>query len=335
MLRILSLSAVLLAPVAVIAQTPVMINAVPANPVVKQITVPNGPAVPDTAPAEPAHPASYLLWPNGAPGSEAFKNEPEHVGWREEDIVFPIVYNIHDPNITPYFPAKDKATGAAVIIAPGGGHMQLTIGREGYDLGQWLADHGVAAFVLKYRLARDTEGRRPQPYTVMDHALADAQRSIRFVRSHAREWGIDPNRVGFVGFSAGAEVAIDTGLSEGKGNPEATDPIDRLDAHPNFLGIAYGSAPQLRPADWAPPAFFPPSFLLCASNDPSPNVSGPIGVTKIYLALKAARIPVELHIFEEGGHGFGARVWDYSVSNWPTLFRAWMNDRGYLKKASN
>ncbi len=335
MRRILLLSALVCLPLAASAQTPVMINAVPANPVVKQITVPNGPVVPDAPPAEPPHPASYLLWPAGAPGSEAFKNEPEHVGWREEDIVFPIVYNIHDPNITPYLPAKDKATGCAVIIAPGGGHMQLTIGREGYDLGQWLADHGVAAFVLKYRLARDTEGRRPQPYTVMDHALADAQRSIRFVRSHAAEWGIDPNRVGFIGFSAGAEVAIDAGLAEGKGNPEAADPIDRLDGHPNFLGIAYGSAPQLRPADWAPPANFPPSFLLCASNDPSANVSGPIGVTKIYLALKTAKIPVELHIFEEGGHGFGARVWDYSVSTWPSLFRAWMNDRGYLKKASN
>jgi len=89
-----------------------MINAVPADPVVKQITVPNGPAIPDTRPPEPPHPASYLLWPNGAPGSEAFKNVPEHVGWREEDLVFPIVYNIHDPNITPYFRPRTRPRAA-------------------------------------------------------------------------------------------------------------------------------------------------------------------------------------------------------------------------------
>jgi endo-1,4-beta-xylanase len=312
----------------------------PADTVLPVNMTRGGPPIPDKPPVESPHPTSIILWPNGAPGSEAHKNEPETIGWRQEiDLVFPIIYNIHNPSITPYLPAKDKATGCAVIIAPGGGHMQLTIDREGYDFGQWLADHGVAAFVLKYRLARDNANPpgsgRPQPYTVAGNALADAQRAVRLIRSRAAEWGIDPDRVGIVGFSAGGEVAIDAGLADGKGDPNAADAIDKLDAHPDFLGIIYpGQPPQTRAADWMPPETFPPSFLLCASND-SQAVAGPNGLPKLYDALHAARIPVELHIFEEGSHGFGVRQWDYSVSTWPNLFRAWLNDRGYLKKSAN
>src|SRR3954462_11052915 len=117
---------------------------------------PGGPPVPDRPPTESAHPAAIPLWPNGAPDSEAPKDERQQISWRQErDIVFPVVFNIHNPSITPFLPSTEKATGAAVIIAPGGGHMQHTIDREGYDLAKSLAGRGIAAFVLKYRLARD------------------------------------------------------------------------------------------------------------------------------------------------------------------------------------
>ncbi len=302
-------------------------------------SVPGGPPIPDTLPTEAPHPASILLWPYGAPGSEAHRDEPETVGWRQEiNIVFPILYNIHNPTITPFLPAKDKATGCAVIVCPGGGNMFHTIDREGYDLGQWLADHGVAAFILKYRLTRDTTNLitgAPQPYN-NTHSTADALRAIRLVRSRATEWGLDPTHIGIMGFSAGGGVTFDAALADSKGNPNAPDPIDRLDAHPNFLGIIYSSPPrQLSAADAVVPADFPSSFLLCSAADPSPGVSGAQGLARFYGVLKNAKVPVELHIFEEGGHGFGVRQWSYSVAQWPNLFRGWLNDRGFLTKSAN
>jgi acetyl esterase/lipase len=312
--------------------------ATPAPSVLPANIQAGGPAIPSTPPAEPAHPPSVILWPYGAPGSEAHKNEAEVVGWRQEDIVFPIIYNIHNPSITPFLPAKDKATGCAVIVAPGGGHMFQTIGREGYDLGQWLADHGIAAFVLKYRLARDDANPRgtPQPYaSVANFAGADAARAVRVIRSRASEWGVDPKRVGIIGFSAGGEVAAELIAADDMGTPDATDPIDRLDARPNFVGFAYPGLPQSwYAADWTPPKDMPPAFLLCASGDRD-NIAGPGGQVKLYTALRTAKVPVELHIYEEGGHGFGVRPWSYSVAGWPDLFKAWLNDRGLLNKSAN
>jgi endo-1,4-beta-xylanase len=307
--------------------------AVPAPSVLPANTQAGGPPIPNTPPVETAHPPAVVLWPNGAPGSEARKNEPEIVGWRQEiDIVFPIIYNIHNPTIIPFLPSKDTATGCAVIVAPGGGHMFQTIDREGYDLGKWLADHGIAAFVLKYRLARDDANPRgtPQPYTVARDATADAKRAMRVVRSRAAEWGVDPNRVGFIGFSAGGEVAADLILADDKGNPAAPDPIDRIDSRPNFVGFGY-SGMRVNGPDWTPPEDMPPTFLLCAAGDRE-DIAGPNGQVALYSALRTAKVPVELHIYEEGGHGFGVRQWSYSVAGWPTLFRGWLNDRGLLKK---
>lgn len=142
------------------------------------------------------------LWPNGAPGSEARKGEPEK-------IVGNNVSNIHHPSLTVHLPVKSQATGAAVIVAPGGGHARLSIQNEGYDVARWLADHGIAAFVLKYRLGKDdaTPPGMPQPYAYDVHGLADTQRAIRLVRSRAAEWGVNPAAVGVIGFSAGGEVA--------------------------------------------------------------------------------------------------------------------------------
>src|SRR5258705_424469 len=154
-----------------------------------------------------------LLWPNGAPGSEG-KTGDEKV--RIADNGEHVLSNIHKPSITPYLPSGDKATGCAVLVAPGGGHRELWSDHEGHNVARWLGEHGIAAFVLKYRLARETNST----YTVDDHALAGMQRVLRLVRSRATEWGIITNRVGVMGFSAGGELAF---LSAMRFDPGAAD----------------------------------------------------------------------------------------------------------------
>ncbi|RYD42590.1 MAG: alpha/beta hydrolase, partial [Verrucomicrobiaceae bacterium] len=171
----------------------------------------------------PLHAEEIFLWPNGAPGSEG-KTAAE-VLTKSDNGEF-IVTRVHKPTITPYLPAKDKATGVAVIIAPGGGHKLLCVTHEGSNVAEWLAQHGVAAFVLKYRLASE-EG---STYTVDDHAVADMHQAIRLVRSRASEWGI--KNVGVMGFSAGGEVCA---IASMKFTPE-----DR----PDFQALIYPGRSQ-------------------------------------------------------------------------------------------
>lgn len=283
-------------------------------------------AVPTEPAKETAHPPAVVLWPNGAPGSEARKAEPEKLDWREEpenNIVFPVLFNIHNPSIVPFLPAAGKETGAAVIIAPGGGHMFLTIDREGYDLAKWMADQGVAAFVLKYRLARDKAGN--SPYKTDPDALNDAKRAMRVVRSRAAEWKIDPNKIGFLGFSAGGQVAGLLALNDDKGNASAADPIEKVSSHANFNGFIYGGPYQT-------PEFtdqIAPSFLLCAYDDAG-NANN---LANLFIKLRAAKVPAELHIYGTGGHGFGVRN-DRSIAEetWPTRFVDWMRDIQMLPK---
>ncbi|MEO7599244.1 MAG: alpha/beta hydrolase, partial [Opitutus sp.] len=279
---------------------------------------------------EPAHPGRVPLWPSGAPGSETRRSEPEEVSWRQEpDIVFPVISNIHNPSITPFLPAAGVATGAAVIIAPGGGHMQLTIDREGYDLARWLAERGVAAFVLKYRLARDGSNLadKPQPYRVDVEGHADAQRAIRLVRSRATQWHIKSDRIGILGFSAGGELAILAALKHDAGQPGASDVVEQQSSRPDFFAPIYPGGLQrkdLQPTkDQTPPA-----FILCAYDDRMPEQSA-----SFFNALRQAGVNAELHIYNRGGHGFGARADrpDMAVSNWQIRFMEWLNDRGFLK----
>jgi acetyl esterase/lipase len=290
----------------------------------------SGPAIPATAPVESAHPASIPLWPEGAPGSESRKDEPEQVSWRQEpDIVFPIISNIHNPSITPFLPAKEKATGCAVIIAPGGGHMQLTIDREGYDLARWLSEHGVAAFVLKNRLARDTSTPRgtTQPYTIEGQAQADALRSIRLVRSRAAEWGLKPNHIGFMGFSAGGELALLAAAHHDAGKLGATDPIERISSRPDFFAPIYPGGLQRTDLNLSRENT-PPAFLVCAFDDRMPEQ-----LANFFVALRKAGVNAELHIYNGGGHGFGLRSDrpTLAVSGWHVRFLDWLGDRGYLK----
>jgi endo-1,4-beta-xylanase len=246
------------------------------------------------------------------------------VDWRQEpDIVFPVTFNIHDPSITPFLPSPDKATGAAIVVAPGGGHMFLTMDREGYDVGQWLADHGIAAFVLKYRLARDKAGN--SPYKVETHALADAQRSIRLVRSRAGEWGVNPSRIGFMGFSAGGELAVLLSTHADAGNAGADDPVEHQSSRPDFTVLGY---PGISPDKVAITAGMPPVFMFSAYDDARTSITN----ASLFLKYRAAGVPAEIHIYSEGGHGFGVRQRPMAASSWPDRLVDWMRDRGYLQK---
>lgn len=297
-----------------------------AVPVIPMNADPKGPPIPSQAPVESAHPASIALWESGAPGSEARKGEPENISWRQEpDIVFPVIFNIHNPSITPFHPAKGKATGAAVIIAPGGGHWQLTIDREGYDLARWLAEHGVAAFVLKYRLARDAAGN--SAYKVEKEALADAQRAIRLIRVHATEWSVNPHRVGILGFSAGGEVALLAATNHDLGKADAVDLIERQSSRPDFFAPIYPGG--LQKTDYAlSKETTPPAFLACAYDDRMPDQ-----LAAFFTALRHAGVNAELHIYNSGGHGFGVRNDrpNLAVSGWHVRFIEWLGDLGMLK----
>jgi endo-1,4-beta-xylanase len=255
------------------------------------------------------------LWQNGAPGSQG-ETAPE-VFDKTDNPKLPKHFTVvHYPSIYVFLPPKDKANGTAVVIAPGGGHSQLVIDKEGYEVADWLNRQGVAGFVLKYRLARAKDSH----YTVPDHALADAARAMRTVRYRAKEWGVDPARIGFMGFSAGGEVAALMETRFDKGNDSAADPIDRVSSRPDFAVVVY---PGFRPGTITVPQDAPPTFLVCADNDRSHVVT----TVNLYLDLEKQGVSSEMHIYAAGAHGFGLRASNLPVASWPDRLKEWMLDR--------
>ena len=269
---------------------------------------------------EPAHPASILLWAGGAPGSEAKRGEKELVTYKLwQGINYISVTNIHEPTITPYLPAKAKATGAAVIIAPGGGHTNLAIDTEGYNVAQWLADRGVAAFVLKYRLARAPGST----YAVEKESLAEAQRAVRLVRSRATEWNLNPAAVGVMGFSAGGEVIARASMRFDEGKAADADPVERQGCKPSFQVLVYPGNARIV----TPDASSPPAFMISASDDRAISDS----VAELYLRFHKANVLVEMHVFASGAHGFGLGVYrPMPPAAWPGLLLTWLGDRGFV-----
>jgi endo-1,4-beta-xylanase len=260
-------------------------------------------------------PEAIPLWSKGAPGSEARAAEAE-------EIMGTNVCNVHNPSITPYIPEAGKSTGTAVIICPGGGHSKLCLGHEGYALAEWFRDRGIAAFVLKYRLARE----KGSSYTVQDHAMADTRRAIRIVRSRAEEWHIKPDRIGILGFSAGGELAAYAAMKNDPGNKDAVNPIDRQSSRPDFQALIYpGSTGSFKVE-----AGMPPVFLAAGYND-RPDIAE--GLATLYLKYKATKIPAELHIFANAGHGFGYKpdAKPSAAARWPERFTEWLGDTGLLK----
>ncbi len=253
------------------------------------------------------------LWSETAPGSEG-KTAPEKVREQDGDQ---IISSVHRPSLTVYLPEGKTATGAAVIVAPGGSYRELWITHEGYRVGEWLSRHGVAAFILKYRLPREAGST----YTIEGTALADMQRAIRTVRAHASEWRIDPQRVGVMGFSAGAHLAGLAATHYADPTGPAGDDIDRQSAKPAFQALIY--PPKM---DFAYTRDTPQAFLLCGGDDP---ISA--GVPAVYQAMKNAGVPVELHIYAGVGHGFGIRARNSPrVAGWTDRLLDWMSDRGLL-----
>ena len=261
-----------------------------------------------------------VLWPAGAPGA---------VGGAPTDI----------PTLTPYLPQKDKATGAAVIVCPGGGYGHLAE-HEGGPVAEWLNSVGVTAFVLKYRLGPTYH--HPSP-------LQDAARAIRTVRTRAKEWGLDPQRIGILGFSAGGHLAATAGTHFDAGQADASDPIERVSSRPDLMILVYpvitmrdrthsGSRKNLLGEQPSPELVAllsneervtketPPTFLVHTMTDTAVPVENSM---MFAAALRKAGVPFEFHLYERGPHGFGLGTKDPILATWPARCADWLRVHGF------
>ncbi len=262
--------------------------------------------------------SEILLWPDHAPGSEGMtdREKTEIIGGEK------IISCVHRPSIIPYLPLPAIATGAAVIIAPGGSHKELWIDHEGHNPARLFCDQGIAAFVLKYRLAKQAGS----PYTIRGHALADMQRAIRLVRANAEAWKINTARIGVMGFSAGGEIAALSAIHFDEGDRNTADKILQQSSYPNFQVLIYPAGAN----NFKASKYSPPLFLLCGNNDDD-EISK--GVAEMYLMYKEAGIPAELHIYANEGHGFGVRKNNQAaVAKWPERVVDWLSATGFIKK---
>ena len=251
------------------------------------------------------------LWQGGAPGFENRKNEPEEAkDWW--------VKNINNPSLTFFRAPQAIATGTAVVICPGGGHRTLVFNAEGTDAAKFLNSLGINAFVLKYRLFREENTK----YT-MENAKQDVFRAMRLVRSLANEYKIDTTRIGIMGFSAGGELAGWLSYHYDENHGIKNDVIDGLSARPSFQILIY-PGPLVVPDSVSITA--PPAFLLAANNDAC--CSQPV-ITLLQMHRKA-KVPVEVHLYEQGDHGFnmGKRSLLSSIHSWPQRLAEWLNDSG-------
>ncbi|MEJ7712895.1 MAG: alpha/beta hydrolase [Pyrinomonadaceae bacterium] len=275
------------------------------------------------AQSQPSEQKTTLLWPDGAPGA---------IGKEDAD----------QPSVRSYVPKHVKSNGTSVIVCPGGGYGALAVDHEGRQVAEWLNTMGITAFVLKYRLG--TRYRHPAP-------LQDAQRAIRYVRANAKEYNVASDRIGIMGFSAGGHLAATAGTHFDAGNTQATDPVERASSRPDFLILAYpvisftaeythqGSARNLL-TDKPDPALLenlsnekqvtaetPPTFLFHTNEDTGVP---PENSVAFYLALRKAKVPAELHIYERGRHGLGLAPGDPVLSTWKERLAGWLYTRGLL-----
>ena len=280
-------------------------------------------ATPSARPLVARVQAAIPLWASGAPGA---------LGTDSTDR----------PIMTPYLPPAGTANGTAVVIFPGGGYQHLSMQKEGSDVANWLASAGVTTFVVRYRL-----GPRYRHPTM----LGDAKRAIRTVRARAAEWGVDPRRLGVIGFSAGGHLASTTGTHFDAGHASSADPIERASARPDFMLLIYpvitmrdslthaGSRRNLIGAEAAPELVrlmsnetwvspeTPPTFLVHSTDDKAVPVENSL---LFYEALKRNGVRAEMHVFEHGGHGFGLAPRDPVLSAWTAMCEAWMRRHGWL-----
>jgi len=261
------------------------------------------------------------LWEGKAPGA---------LGDRPQDM----------PTLTVVTPGETTSFGTGVIVAPGGGYQALASGLEGRQVADWFAAHGVTAFVLTYRLTSYGYTHPTQ--------LTDAKRAIRWVRAHAQDYGINPARIGMIGFSAGGHLTAMAETQFDAGKVQANDPVERVSSRPDFAVLSYAAIDlpgnrwdargligpkltpeqldQLKPADHVR-ADTPPTFLWTTTTD---ELVPPDNSTKMYNALIAAKVPAELHIFARGRHGMGLGMTDPALSVWPTLLQNWLEDQALI-----
>jgi acetyl esterase/lipase len=268
------------------------------------------------------------VWPDGAPNDNGM-TEPEE----KYDGVR--VRNVSEAEMYVYLPGEEKNTGAAVVICPGGGYWIEAMDHEGYEIAEWLKSEGIAGIVLKYRL----------PYGNHEVPSSDARRAMRIVRNHAKEWGINPDKIGIAGSSAGGHLASTVGTRFDYGNKQSTDPLEQLSCRPDFMLLLYpvisfneevghmGSRKNLigEGNDWKLAKQYsnelnvteetPPCFLILSDDDRSVI---PQNSVDFYLALKKYDIPAEMHIFQKGGHGYGITKKNQPADMWPQLFLNWL-----------
>jgi acetyl esterase/lipase len=292
-----------------------------------------------TATAYGADAVIVELWPGKVPGDVGIKGvETSRI--HQSPLVGPtkLITNVSKPTLTVYLPARNKNTGTAMVICPGGGYWDLYWELEGEEVAAWLNSAGIAGIILKYRCPRrpgEVQGE-PAPGPQLD-----AQRAVSLVRRRAAEWRIDPNRIGIVGFSAGGHLALATATGFERRKYEPSDAIDEVSCRPDFAVACYSGylkakdKDEIRP-DLRIPAHTPPIFLAHASDD---NVSygGSLSENSalMYLALKRAGIPTELHIYATGDHDFGVRQNEKLPSSWPDLCLKWLRNQGLLVTSSH
>jgi acetyl esterase/lipase len=283
------------------------------------------------------NPLVVELWPGKAP-EESADIGPEKVllspklDRKQVEVTEPtrMVTNVTKPTLTIYRPAKEKDTGTAMLICPGGGYWNLYWQLEGEEVATWLNSLGVTGIILKYRVPRRPDEPKGEPAR---RPLQDAQRAVSLVRSKAKEWGIDPKRIGMVGFSAGGHLAIATATSFDKRAYEVIDDIDQISCRPDFaIGVYSGYLKAKDRDELAPglriPAGAPPIFLAHGGDD---LISSPEHSVVMYLALKHAGVPAELHIYAGAAHDFGIRPSDQPCSTWTQSCAAWLRQQGLLK----
>jgi acetyl esterase/lipase len=272
---------------------------------------------------EPGH-VTLPLWPHGAPGAQPNPAPEVNTTTAKDRLIAgkPIIRlgNVSTPTITLYAP-REKNTGAAVVVFPGGGYRILAIDLEGTEVCDWLNSEGITCVLLKYRVPDSG------PYPKSSAALQDAQRALGMVRLHATEWHIDPNRVGVLGFSAGGHLvaALSTHYDHRLYDP--VDAADELRCRPDFAVLIYPGYLALADQNFAPnPEIHPseqtpPSFILQAEDDPVHVENS----TVYFLKLKNAKVPAELHIYAQGGHGYGLRPTELPITHWPKLVETWLH----------
>jgi acetyl esterase/lipase len=270
------------------------------------------------------------LWPKGAPGAPLKTTGPEgDTTTPKENLIAgkPLIRlgNVTVPTLTVY-PPRTANTGVAVVVFPGGGYNILAIDLEGTEVCDWLNGSGITCVLVKYRVPGTG------PYPKSDAALQDAQRAVGIVRQHAAEWKIDPKRIGVLGFSAGGHLSAAVSTHYDKRLYEAVDAADQLSCRPDFAVVVYPGYLALADKDFAPNADInptadtPPTFIVQAEDDPVHVENS----TVYFLQLKKAKVAAELHLYAEGGHGYGLRRTKLPVTTWPQTAEIWMRTIGML-----